>query len=802
MKHNFFKSLLLVVMTVVCVNGFAAWSFSGGTMYFDNSQTKWSKAKMMLIIGKGTSGDASWSSVYEMSKQDGDLWSVALPSSGWGDATYMAVINGDSKWGDGKWGTDNLKNANGGYSAAYTSGLDSNGLTYIFTPENGNNGCTLVLTQYTPGGGGGGGGSCDPAVDADKWYLRGTFNDWDITTELKTKSGGAANTLYATLSFEAGKEHQFKLFNACKWYGNDGTMTQYHHTDWGFEEGKDDCYLATNIAGDYEFAFNTSTKAVTVTYPNNPKQAKKYETAVPEKNGDVMIQAFYWAHDGNTGTPYKEYGSVDWSDLKNEAGDLAKFFDLVWLAPSQETADYTGYLPMNYSNQGIAEDKQYHHGHSPWGTAQDLRQLIDNLHQGGAKVIADIVLNHTSAGHVDEYDGSDKNWCDWTENDFGRYGKFTPLWSWITVSDEMYATDHMDGRIDAGVTGACGEHKGDASLGEDDTSIKYDDKTIAWDYQEYNSIYSRDLSHNKKEVREFSRAYLTWMRDSIGYDGFRWDFMKGISGQHLFDYLRASAPCFSVAEVFEGDLEKNVGFLKSANEATYVFDFPGKFSVYNAAIREYKLQDLKGFSGKDYKPLIFNGNKRNAVTFIDNHDSFREGSNLYGEPNKMDDRQARMALAYLMSMPGVPCVLYPYWYNHKEECMAFIKARKSAGVHSESEVVSEWAGSGSSGDNYYTAMIKGEKGYIFLKLGYDCIPTDAPMEASPDGKEWKCAWANRDHAGVWYTGDEWTPSPGTDITNEGVNELTNERVTKVIRNGVLYIQRGDAVYNVQGLRIK
>ena len=168
----------------------------------------------------------------------------------------------------------------------------------------------------------------------------------------------------------------------------------------------------------------------------------------------------------------------------------------------------------------------------------------------------------------------------------------------------------------------------------------------------------------------------------------------------------------------------------------------------------------------------------------------------------MDDRQARMALAYLLSMPGVPCVLYTYWNNHKEECMAFIKARKSAGVHSESTIVNEWAGSGNSGDNYYTALIKGEKGYIFLKLGYDCVPTDTPMTASPDGKAWKCAWANREHAGVWYTGDDWTPSVPTDVTSEGVNELTNERVTKIMRNGVIYIQRGNEIYNVQGQRIQ
>ena len=417
----------------------------------------------------------------------------------------------------------------------------------------------------------------------------------------------------------------------------------------------------------------------------------------------------------------------------------------------------------------------------------------------GTKVIADIVLNHTSAGHVDEYAGGDKNWCTWTENDFGRYGKFTPTWKWLTAEDEMFADDHMDGRIDRTVTGECGNHN-PGDLTPDDKKVSYQGGTFDWDYQEYNSIYSRDLAHGKKEVRELSRAYLTWMRDSIGYDGFRWDFMKGIHGSHLFDYLRATAPCFSVAEVFDGAIDKQAGFLQDANYSTYVFDFPGKFSVYNAAIREYKLQDLKNFAGKDYKPLIFAGYKKNTVTFIDNHDSFREGSNLYGEPNKMDDRQARMALAYLLSMPGVPCIVYPYWNNHKEECMAFIKARKSAGVNSESELVNEWAGNGSSGNNYYTALIKGTKGYMFLKLGYDSHPTDTPMTASPDGKAWKCAWANEAHAGVWYTGDDWTPYVPTD--NGERLEANGERVTKFVQNGVLYIKRGNEIYNVQGQRIQ
>ena len=332
----------------------------------------------------------------------------------------------------------------------------------------------------------------------------------------------------------------------------------------------------------------------------------------------------------------------------------------------------------------------------------------------------------------------------------------------------------------------------------DDKSVSYKSGSYDWSYWEYNSLYSRDLAHGNKKVRELSRAFLTWMRDSIGYDGWRYDFMKGIHGRYLFDYNRASGPYFCVAEVFDGDVDKQLGFLKDANYETYMFDFPGKFHIYNDAIRPYKLNLLKG----DNYPLIRSDKKRYAVSFIDNHDSFHEGSNLYGEANKMDDRQARMALAYLFSMPGVPCVLYTYWNNHKEECMAFIKARKSAGVHSESEIVNEWAGAGTEGNNYYTAMIKGEKGYVFVKLGYDCNPTDAPMIASPDGKAWKCAWANREHAGVWYTGDDWTPSVPTDVTSEGVNDLTTERVTKIMRNGVIYIQRGNEIYNVQGVRVK
>ena len=757
MKKIFFLSLVTFMALTVQAE---TWSFGGGTMYFDNSTTQWNEAKMMLVIG-----NECWSEVVEMQPTgEANLWSAALPNH-WNGPSYMAVINGTDMWGAGTWGSANLSHASH-YSAAYESGLVTIAADeYIFVPQSAENGCTLAL--YRKGE--------EPHVDPEptnlvNWFVPGNFVDaeWSSPAQMETRKEGAENTVYATITLPAGKEFVFKLRKGTDyWYGNSGMMTQANHTNWTFgHDNNAECGFITTIGGEYVFALDTTTISLTVTYPNNPKQATLYDTPVKDQNTDVMLQAFYWAHVGNTGEDYTEFGDVKWGALNAEAAEIAANFDLVWLAPSQETADYTGYLPINYSKQGQVSGNT--EGHSPWGSAQDLKNLIDN------------VLNHSSASHPDEYTGPNYNWCTWNTFDFGRYGQFNPSYTWICKGDEMFYGKK-------GVYGNdCGNND-NTDLDEDEMKVSYKGGETWWAESEFNCMYSRDWAHKRKEVREMSRAYLTWMRDSIGYDGFRYDFMKGFHGSHLYDYNSASAPYFSVAELFDGDIDKQLGFLKDANYKTYVFDFPGKFTIYDAAIREYKLQNLKG----NGYTLIYGDYKKYAVTFCDNHDSFHEeGKSLNYHANTIDDRQAHQALAYLLSMPGVPCVLYPYWHNYKAECQAFIHARRAVGVHSES-TVQDWAGSGAEGDNYYTALIQGTNGQLFLKLGYDCNPTDAPMVAAPAGKKWVCAWANRDHAGVWYTVDDDTPT-----SVESAQDA--EQGTKVLKEGVVYIQRGDQAFTVQG----
>lgn len=106
----------------------ATWSFGGGYIYFEKPST-WTgtnASSIQFVIGKGTtSGGSSWSTCYTMSAITNTNYYVsALPSSGWGDATYMAVIGNSSAWGSNDWGSDNIANAS--YkTSVYTSGITS-----------------------------------------------------------------------------------------------------------------------------------------------------------------------------------------------------------------------------------------------------------------------------------------------------------------------------------------------------------------------------------------------------------------------------------------------------------------------------------------------------------------------------------------------------------------------------------------------------------------------------------------------------------------------------------------------------
>jgi len=487
-------------------------------------------------------------------------------------------------------------------------------------------------------------------IKGDEWDADNTDNDMTLVD-------GVYVLKLTDLQLAAG-EYGYKVVKNHNW------ATCY--------PGGENATLSISVDGtytiEYSYVEGSSEPSAVVTNQKTgetEKPTKKtYASAVPSQCGDVMLQAFYYDSYDN-----KAYGNTRWASLLSQVSELNVYFDLIWLPPSAK-AQGTGYHPEQYSNQNSA-----------WGGRAELKSLISELHAGNTKVVADIVVNHA---------WNRSTWCDFHPLDFGIYGTFSPDASWITANDEVWAQ-----------SASC--HKG-ANAKNDDG---YGD--------EANYAAARDWDHENAKVREMCRAYLKWMYNDMDYDGWRYDYCKGFHNSHVNDYNAASGAYFSVMEYWDGNVNELRSRLQDANWNTLTFDFATKYEALRDGIQEGNYNNLKG------RGMLGAGLSKYAVTFVDSHDSFNRSENpteMYGSGNSMKGSATEgnlngvlQANAYILAMPGVPCVFYPHWVKLKDYIGPMIMARHACGVHSESSVSDE------AGHNFYKAYITGTKGTIYLALG-------------------------------------------------------------------------------------
>ena len=484
-----------------------------------------------------------------------------------------------------------------------------------------------------------------------------------------------------------------------------------------------------------------------------------YSGSVPAQCPDVMLQAFYWnSTGGSTGVGGGNgYGRTKWIDMINgnngsSAEEIGQWFDLIW-SPSVSAGSGLGYHPSDYSN--LNSDR---------GTKEKLVQLIETIRKNGGRVVADIVINHGDAK---------SGWCDYASGyNFGTYGKFVPDGSYICKTDEINYTTES----------AAASCKGFATGNDDDG---YGD--------EANYAASRDWDHRNTNVQNMFKAYLKWLRNDYKIDGFRYDYCKGYHNSHINDYNNAAEAYFSVMEYWDGNVNTLQSRLSDAGWNTATFDFATKYTAFNdgiAADNYYKLQGA-GLPGA--------GKARYAVTFIDSHDSFqRDNDNEFcGNGNSMTlcADKLMIAHAYMLSMPGVPCVFWPHWVTFKEPIKKMVNARYKTGVHSESAVSDE------AGDGYYKATITGTNGSIRLLLG-----PNSGYSATPSGYTLAVKGTNY---GVYYKLNSTRGDKNTERTDrtQAIENVQRDNVQstkgeKFIQNGQLFIRCGEQVFNVMGGRVQ
>ena len=422
----------------------------------------------------------------------------------------------------------------------------------------------------------------------------------------------------------------------------------------------------------------------------------------PAESEDVVLQGFYWDSQKVTG----------WTQLRNYMEEMAKSFTCVWLPPS---ANAEGASHVGGNNVGY-HPRQWNNQNSCWGTAENLKALITDFHQHGVKVIADMVVNHR-AGATD--------WGNFTHDDFGDYGNFQ------LTADHICRNDEMNTDPNAGSWN--GKAKGANDTGE-------------------NWGGARDLDHTSTYVQNDVKAYMNWLMGDYGYDGWRYDFVKGFSPVYIEMYNTYSKPYISVGEFWDGAYDNVARWIDGTQKQSMAFDFPMKYAALNEGLAKSDYSKMSWIEDNTtWRPagMIHHHNyNRYVMTFVDNHDTYRDGSKFKG--------YVEQAYAFILSAPGVPCVFWPHWRKYQSAIDQQVAARHAAGIHSQSDVQVTVR------DKYYESVAKGKRGSLICRIGFA-----APKEA-PEGYFLACSGSNW----WYYLSDNLT----------GVEETTVESKCQILGN--------------------
>jgi glycosidase len=320
----------------------------------------------------------------------------------------------------------------------------------------------------------------------------------------------------------------------------------------------------------------------------------------------------------------------------------------VWVSPvlknRLDTNDYHGYGIQDF----LEVDPRF-------GTLEDLQQLTSEAHARGMYVILDIVLNHTGdvwsyPGNLPYYyyQGQTFPFAGWRESD---------ATSGLQLNDAVWPSELQ--REDA---------------------FKRRGQIRHWDeYPETRDgdfLSLKELDLPKPYVLDtLIKIYKYWIA-AADVDGYRLDTVKHMEdsataifcnavreyaqrvGKHRFFMFGEIAASDKVIQDYLGRNAR----IQGTNERFPSLDAALDFPLYN------QLEDvIKGFKNPAALRARYDAFRdeyadhgeagRNFVTFVDNHDQIGRPRQrfMHGNPHP---QQAVLAMAYLLTAQGVPCIYY------------------------------------------------------------------------------------------------------------------------------------------------
>ncbi|PHT33992.1 Alpha-amylase 3, chloroplastic [Capsicum baccatum] len=336
------------------------------------------------------------------------------------------------------------------------------------------------------------------------------------------------------------------------------------------------------------------------------------------------------------GFNWESHKSGRWyKELHDKAAELSSLgFSVIWLPPPTDSVSPEGYMPRDLYNLN-----------SRYGSLDELKVTVKKFHEVGIKVLGDVVLNHRCASE---------------RNQNGIWNIFGGRLNWderAVVADDP----HFQGR-------------GNKSSGD-------------------NFHAAPNIDHSQEFVRKDIKEWLRWLREEIGYDGWRLDFVRGFWGGYVKDYLEATEPYFAVGEFWDslvytyGEMDHNqdahrqriIDWINATNGTAGAFDVTTKGILHSAIERcEYwRLSDQKG-----KPPGVVGWWPSRAVTFIENHDTGSTQGHW-----RFPGGKEMQGYAYILTHPGTPSVFFDHIFSgYRSEIGNLISLRRRNKINCRSKI--------------------------------------------------------------------------------------------------------------------
>jgi alpha-amylase len=367
----------------------------------------------------------------------------------------------------------------------------------------------------------------------------------------------------------------------------------------------------------------------------------------------TLIQYFHWYFPAD--------GSL-WNHVRDNAGSLAELgFNAVWLPPAykgEQGAYSSGYNV--YDIYDLGEFDQKNSIRTKFGTKEEYRAAVDQLHEAGLQVYVDIVLNHMGGGDelekiwVKQVDPENRNRFISEPFEIEAFTKFT-----FKGRNGKYSDFIWDHRCFTGVDYA---HNPQAN-GIFTILNEYGEgweEVIDTEKGNYDYLMFSDIEFRNPAVREELKKWGAWYLEQIPFDGVRLDAVKHITPSFYnewLDHMRSIKPdLFAVGEYWApGELHLLLKYIEATN---------GRMSLFDSSLHHNFFKASKMGNGYDLTTILDDSlvreNPALAVTVIDNHDT--QPLQSLEAPVETWFKPLAYALI-LLRAGGYPCVFFPDLYG-------------------------------------------------------------------------------------------------------------------------------------------